>query len=187
MRGSGIAALVPYVLDHVSRASASNHPTRTKTRAVTLVWTNKCDAFIHSVAEEELGTALQRADITGVFYCSGYSTAGQSTSSSPSSPDTVQIGEERTSDASVFGGKEETEVSESPDTVHGVRVIIRAGRPEISSMIDMTAASAVRAGSRLAVMACGPAGMADAAREATYRAMRQWDGKVEYFEEAFGW
>ena len=189
--GSGIAALVPYVLDHVARASASDDkPMLTRTRAVTLVWTNRKEALIRQVTENELATALQRDDLTAAFYCTGCSAEGQITLPTSSSTYAVPKGDapKDTSVGGVLVEKDETDVSELTDGMSGAGVVaIRAGRPDITSMIEMAAISATKSGSRLAVMSCGPSGMADAAREAAYGVMHQSGGAIKYFEEAFGW
>ncbi|KAL7808709.1 ferric reductase NAD binding domain-containing protein [Trichoderma gracile] len=182
--GSGIATMVPYILDHIERTAASNKSRRTRTRGLTLVWSNRSQAFIKRIAQRELAAALGRDDIECMFYCTN--TTKNSLDSLPLTPkDEISAEKEckGMTESSVLKGKEETDVSESPDAA---TVSIRTGRPDIGVMIEKAAESASESGSRLAVFACGPSEMADAARAATYRAMRQ-SHSVEYFEEAFGW
>ncbi|KAK1240457.1 hypothetical protein MKX07_004485 [Trichoderma sp. CBMAI-0711] len=182
--GSGIATMVPYILDHMERTTASNKARRTRTRALTLVWSNRSQAFMRRIAQRELAAALARDDIECMFHCT--STAKESLDSLPLTPkDEISAEKEckGMTESSVLKGKEETDVSESPDDA---AVAIKMGRPNIEVMIEKAAESASASGSRLAVFACGPGEMADAARAATYRAMKQ-SHSVEYFEEAFGW
>ncbi|PTB72244.1 hypothetical protein M440DRAFT_1472909 [Trichoderma longibrachiatum ATCC 18648] len=182
--GSGIATMVPYILDHIARTTASDKTKRTRTRGLTLVWSNRSQAFIKRIAQRELAAALGREDIECMFYCTN--TAKESLDSLPLTPKdeiSAEKGCGGIAESSVLKGKEETDVSESTD---GASLSIRMGRPDIGVMIEKAAASASESGSRLAVFACGPGEMADAARAATYRAMRQ-SHSVEYFEEAFGW
>ncbi|KAF2265258.1 hypothetical protein CC78DRAFT_515778 [Lojkania enalia] len=62
---------------------------------------------------------------------------------------------------------------------------IKAGRPDVDAVVEEAAGLASQGS--LAVMACGPAQMADDARRACVRALGMgWRG-VEYFEESFKW
>ncbi|PKK49623.1 hypothetical protein CI102_9866 [Trichoderma harzianum] len=151
--GSGITAMVPYILDHVARTDSSNKSSQTRIRGLTLIWTNPKEAFIRRIAQRELAAALKRDDVRGVLK-----------------------------------GKEETDISESADGADKAGSLsITMCRPDISAIIEKAAVSATESGSRLAVFSCGPGGMSDHAREATYRVIRQQNNSVEYFEESFGW
>lgn len=190
--GSGIAAMVPYVLEYVSRATTSNKEdksSRTRIRRLTLVWSDRKLAFIHRIAQQELATALKRAEVSFMFYCTD--SAKTSIGSLPlPSTDAIQIGEacKVAAESSVLKDKEEMNISESTDGISEAGSLsIGTGRPDIPTIIKSVAASAIVSSSRLAVMACGPGRMADTAREATYLAMRGKNNCVEYFEEAFGW
>lgn len=66
----------------------------------------------------------------------------------------------------------------------GLRVKPR--RPDIETAIADAAAEAGTR-SRLAVVACGPAAMADDARRACVHALSRGHRGVEYFEESFKW
>ncbi|KAJ4862477.1 ferric reductase like transmembrane component domain-containing protein [Trichoderma breve] len=155
--GSGITAMVPYILDHIARTASSNKSSQTRIRGLTLIWTNPKEAFIRRIAQRELAAALKRDDV-------------------------------RATESGVLKGKEETDISESADGAdEACSLPITMCRPDIPAIIEKAAASATESGSRLAVMSCGPGKMSDAAREATYRAIRQQNNSVEYFEESFGW
>jgi ferric-chelate reductase len=184
--GSGITAMVPYVLDHAERVIKSNKSNKsswTRIRGLTLVWSDRKQAFLHRIAQQELAAALKRDEIRCMFYCTDPAKVLPST-------DEISMGDvyKVTAKSSVLQSKEETNISEPADGIcEAGSLIIKTGRPNIPTIIERAAASATKSGSRLAVMACGPGGMADAAREATYRAMRKHNNSIEYFEEAFGW
>lgn len=71
----------------------------------------------------------------------------------------------------------------SSDRLEGVRC--HAGRLDVAAEVE----SAVRRVGKesLAVVACGPAGLADDARRAVVEALGKAEGAVEYFEESFQW
>ncbi|KAM0287044.1 hypothetical protein ACHAQH_000729 [Verticillium albo-atrum] len=62
---------------------------------------------------------------------------------------------------------------------------VRFGRPDVPAEVE-DAVGAAQAGS-LAVVACGPARMADDARRAVVDSLGHTEAKVEYFEESFTW
>ncbi|KAJ5657211.1 uncharacterized protein N7484_000860 [Penicillium longicatenatum] len=63
---------------------------------------------------------------------------------------------------------------------------ITPGRPHLQSLIMSRACDASSAEISLAVLACGPVGMADEARAAAHLAMRQ-GYRIKYVEESFAW
>ncbi|KAJ5167554.1 uncharacterized protein N7482_006335 [Penicillium canariense] len=64
---------------------------------------------------------------------------------------------------------------------------VQMGRPHLQSLITSRACDASMAGIKLAILVCGPSGMADEARAATHRAMRQGYQSIKYVEESFTW
>jgi ferric-chelate reductase len=82
-----------------------------------------------------------------------------------------------------------TRASEVPlsSELAGLGCGISTGRPHIQSLIMSRACDASAAGSTLAILVCGPAGMADEARAATHLAMRQGYRSIKYVEESFAW
>jgi NAD(P)H-flavin reductase len=62
----------------------------------------------------------------------------------------------------------------------------KAGRPDVGGTVQH-AAGEVGRGGKLAVVACGPAQMADEARRACVKALGRGYTGVEYFEESFKW
>lgn len=77
-------------------------------------------------------------------------------------------------------GQESGEVMEWPKEVTAV-----AGRPDVTAEIQSSAQGAVGGG--LAVVACGPARMADDSRAAVVGVLGEGFHRVEYFQEAFNW
>jgi hypothetical protein len=64
-------------------------------------------------------------------------------------------------------------------------VRVMAHRPDVYATIEDSARDAGQ--QRLAVVACGPALMADQARRASVQMLARRHGGVEYFEESFKW
>lgn len=64
---------------------------------------------------------------------------------------------------------------------------VQGGRPHLQSLIMSRACDASSAESSLAILVCGPSGMADEARAATYLAMRQGHRSIKFVEESFTW
>jgi hypothetical protein len=64
---------------------------------------------------------------------------------------------------------------------------IQSGRPHLQSLIMNRACDACSAGFSLAILVCGPSGMADEARAATHLAMRQGYRSIKFVEESFTW
>lgn len=77
------------------------------------------------------------------------------------------------------GGKDALELG----ALKGLRVV--KGRPDVGGVVGEVAAEAGR--ERLAVVACGPAKMADQTRRACVDALGRGCKGVEYFEESFKW
>ncbi|CAG8879746.1 unnamed protein product [Penicillium salamii] len=64
---------------------------------------------------------------------------------------------------------------------------VQGGRPHLQSLIMSRACDASSADSSLAILVCGPSGMADEARAATHLAMRQGHRSIKFVEESFTW
>jgi ferredoxin-NADP reductase len=169
--GTGISAMVPYIEEHIHRAQSlrtngiADSKTSLRTRQIDLIWASRTTAFVHDICAKELRPALSRSDIHTEFF---------STSSIHTKSQT----------------KETEEIESNGDAASAVNISINQGRPDITGTILQAARSnidgGVRAG-RLAVLVCGPAGMADEARNAIHTAMREGCDRIEYFEETFGW
>lgn len=172
--GSGIAAVMPYLADHVRRAQEG----KTRTKAVHLVWANPKEGYARLLMEGPLAAALARADVTATFHITGESSSASSVRDLPPvASGTNSSGEDV---------NKELGLSPTTSTPHGA-TLMRGKRPNVPLLIHEAAATAHENDSRLAVFACGPALLADDARQATYEVMRSNSGSIEYFEEAFGW
>ena len=80
-----------------------------------------------------------------------------------------------------------TGAADAPDDLQDLGCDIQVGRPHLQSLIMSRASDAASAGVQLAILVCGPAGMADEARAATHLAMRQGYRSIRYVEESFAW
>lgn len=130
---------------------------RGKTRSIELVWASRKSAFIHDLCEGELKPALGHGDIRTNFF-------------------STSIVHSRSA------------LSESASDNSGLS--INQGRPDVTGFILAAAKTNIEGGSKaghLAVLVCGPAGMADEARTAVHRAMNEGCRNIEYVEETFGW
>lgn len=67
----------------------------------------------------------------------------------------------------------------------GMKVKFMPGRPAVREVVEEVAGEAGQ--ERLAVVACGPARMADEARKACVEMLGRGYRGVEYFEESFKW
>lgn len=74
-----------------------------------------------------------------------------------------------------------------PEDLSDVGCEIQPGRPHLQSLIMSRACDACSAGLSLAILVCGPSGMADEARAATHLAMRQGHRSIKFVEESFTW
>ncbi|KAH8897703.1 hypothetical protein GQ53DRAFT_712143 [Thozetella sp. PMI_491] len=156
--GSGIAAIVRYMLDHDARAArmlqaTPDSETRgTRTRAIDLIWVNKTSNFMQQVVSRELAGPIARNNVTLRLY------------------------------ATQNSGLEAGAKGKEPEPIS-----FDAGRPNIAALVAAAAAEAQISGDRLAILVCGPGGLADATRAATHKALKNCTVSIEYFEEAFGW
>lgn len=170
--GSGISGALPYIVEHMSRTSGtgnapdSNGKLATRTRAITLLWTTKQSAMIRNVAAHELKQMLKRQDIRIYLHAT-----------SPA---------EQLSPALISDNKD----LKRPHTASTANELnIAYGRPDISNTILRVideVHNAGAAGGRIAILTCGPPGMADEARAAVHLALKQGKREVEYIEETFG-
>lgn len=67
--GTGIAAAVPYIKDHIIRSSTG----RTLTQVIHLVWTARQSALMRNIAGRKLNQALSREDFRVLFYVTSQS------------------------------------------------------------------------------------------------------------------
>ena len=161
--GSGITAAAPYLLDHATRKA-------TRTKQITLLWTDRSEAFIRSVASDRLASSLALPGVQARFFTTGAATA----------PEGSSEGSEKEGDDA--GAEKEASAKATNADVH-----VASGRPDVAAAVVEAAREGSESGYRVAVLVCGPAGMADSARAAAYEARRRYGDTVDYIEEAFGW
>ena len=151
--GTGIAAAVPHIQDHLRRSAnrcRDSKEEESRVRKIELVWTTRQSAFIRGLADRELKPILDREDFRASFYATGSS--------------------DRFRDDWTASG-----------------YAVQVGRPHLRSLILSCASEVSAAGTRLAILVCGPAGMAEEARAATHLAMRQGYQKIKFVKESFTW
>lgn len=169
--GSGIAAVMPYLQDYMNRCEASQ---ALQTTLVHFIWTDRSEDNVRLTMGGPLGRVLQREDIeTSIHITSGHSASVCALTSS-----------EKTEEV---GSPEAVLSKELSPEVRGAHLHLKSGRPDIRAVISTTAEGVSGRGRRLAVFVCGPASLADAARDATRRSMGGHNMDVRYFEETFGW
>lgn len=160
--GTGIAAAVPYILDHIKRSSTGN----TRCTDMRLHWTARQPDFLRDVCGQELAPALERSDFSASLYCTSSNVV-----LSPAASDVSPI--EQKPDFLSLPSRSDIQIQD--------------GRPDVTALILDAAEEAVTASVRLAVLVCGPAVIADEARAAVVAAMKRGCRRIEYFEEAYGW
>jgi len=155
--GTGLSGALPYLLDHIRRATIGE----TRTRHVTLVWCAKQAAMIRDVAARELQMILGREDVHVYFHAtSQYET--------PITVDTDNL------EKWMLAYPQLIISYRRPNIKHTVFSVVN----------DVHTAGS--AGDRVAILTCGPAAMADEARCAVHQALKEGNKGVEYFEETFG-
>ncbi|KAF2009490.1 hypothetical protein BU24DRAFT_379912 [Aaosphaeria arxii CBS 175.79] len=84
--------------------------------------------------------------------------------------------------------QEDTDEGKDDDLGEGLkRCVLKAGRPDVYAAVEEEAQLEETNHGGLAVVACGPAQMADDARRATIQALERGHRGIEYFEESFKW
>lgn len=158
--GTGISGALPYLQEHLEALASTEK--KTMTQRVKLLWAAKQVQMFRSLGEHELRPLLDRPEIEICLHCT-------------SSGTTVKL-----------------ESSTDKETGHASSTIeqrVLHGRPDVAGyVVDFveTAHATETPDGRVAVLACGPAGMADDARAAVHGVLKNGNRSVEYFEEAFG-
>ncbi|KAL3463545.1 ferric reductase NAD binding domain-containing protein [Aspergillus heterothallicus] len=169
--GTGIAAAVPYIIDHVARLAEG----RTRTLKIKLVWSARTNEMYSRVFCNELTTLLHHDSISAMFYCTkATSLPDAKFETSNSSSDAVTSSESVTEKTAI-------------DVSGTEPVAFLTGRPEVRTLVMGEADEAKVSNARLAVLTCGPAQMADDCRQTVYEIMKGGFRDIEYYEEAFGW
>ncbi|KAL1890514.1 hypothetical protein Sste5346_008182 [Sporothrix stenoceras] len=206
--GSGIAGVLPYLLDYVRRvergaAAGANGKVPTRTRNITIVWADRSEAFIRFIADGVLAGLLNRPDINVAFHLTGSqpavadasniaSTASSSTDAvdspvTPAEDADATVGEKTVQqfDSEKGGVFENTADLNKKSIAAGYR--IQAGRPDVLSTVRKLTQSIHGTDARLGVMVCGPNDLADNVRHVVAQNMETTRESIEYFEESFGW
>lgn len=183
--GTGIAAAVPYIQDHVVRSSTESEQilsssrkdgNTTQTKDMRLIWVTRQEAFAQQVAGRELVPALARHDFRAEFYCTS--------SSTPAPPRSV--GHDDDDD----GSDTDTDRRSSRDHLWkggSGNINFLPGRPNLESLVLDHAHEAQLSESSAVVLVCGPSALADEARAAVHLAMRRGYRRIRYVEESFSW
>ncbi|EXJ60500.1 hypothetical protein A1O7_04653 [Cladophialophora yegresii CBS 114405] len=177
--GTGIAGALPYILEHVRMAighakkSSGERALVTPTRDITLVWSAKQSAMIRNIASQELKPILGHRDIHVHLHATSPT---EIHSSSGVIRKDLAIAD--------LDLKTTTATTSTND-----EIAISYGRPDIrQTILELVneVHDAGAAGGRIAILTCGPGGMADEARAAVHTTLKQGQRGVEYIEETFG-
>ncbi|EXJ71662.1 uncharacterized protein A1O5_05470 [Cladophialophora psammophila CBS 110553] len=182
--GTGISGAIPYLQDHIKRTSNDAKASRTdgkqttRTRNVTLVWAAKQAGMIRNVAAHELKPMLGREDIHVHLHATAREGAPQGSSS---------LGSQDEGEMVADAGKDDLKSSTPATSIVSNGVAITSGRPNIlATVLNVVDDVHSTAGGGIAILTCGPGGMADEARVAMHTALKQGKRGVEYIEESFG-
>lgn len=170
--GTGIAGAVPYLQEHLRLTAAkqssspdSKHVRETRTRDITVIWATKQSAMIRDIAARELKPFLHRNDITFKFFAT------------------------RDKKANALVAPEKLKGIATPSSTDFQDIEILNQRPniqeDVSAIVDQINAAGSKGG-KIGILTCGPAAMADEARAAAHRALKEGKKGLEYIEEAFG-
>ncbi|KAK6365550.1 hypothetical protein LTS17_011269 [Exophiala oligosperma] len=167
--GSGITVAMSYLQEYADRARARQSSIGTgdssRTRQITLVWVARQPSMMREIITASEFRSLCRREYVQMLLFS-----------------TCQ--EEESSD-----GKEPDRQEKPGDQEEDTPLRITYGRPnitnEISSAINNVAN--LHSETQIAVIVCGPAAMADEARDAVHKTLKEGKCFVKYFEEKFGY
>ncbi|KIV87953.1 hypothetical protein PV10_09231 [Exophiala mesophila] len=162
--GTGIGGAIPYLQEHSESLTSESKIMASRTKNITLIWATKQSAMIRHAATTDLKPFLTRTDVTTQFFATSRTESSESVQS------------------------DKLEKVNSLDL--GLSPAIRRGRPDVTkAILDYinTVHSGSRASGQVAVFTCGPAAMADDARVAVHKALKEGKRGVAYFEETFGW
>ncbi|KAK9468846.1 ferric reductase NAD binding domain-containing protein [Lipomyces arxii] len=160
--GIGVTAIMSYALDLKRRNRNGQH--------VIFYWMVRDEEALGWVTDElkEIFES-EFIEMHIVVTCAGSSASASSEKLEVASNSTSDVDSEKAVPSSISS-------SSIPVTYQA--------RPDISAVIKSTI---VNAPSSVAVVSCGPNSLADEARAATTANMESCVGRVDYFEDAFGW
>ena len=166
--GSGIAAILPYLLDHVQRRAVPD--AKCRTQHISIVWADRSETYMRTVAAGELAIVAGRSDTDVNLYV----TRGKA----------KVVG---SSDEKEVGGAGQKSSSASESGVDEEQSAVMYGRPDLQSIIAKVAQETNEERLSAAVLVCGPPVMADKVRASIVEARREYNSSIDYFEESFGW
>ena len=157
--GTGISTAIPYIHDRISRAalSSSSHYRQNSPTPKIML---VWTARNRALIQQICDGQLADALVRGYFEGRFYCTES----------DTIENG---------TGNIDEEHKQE--------KMVIHWGRPDVEDIIFSAGKEAQDTNTRLAIMACGPAEMTDAARRGVHGALKNGCREIRYFEEAYGW
>ncbi|EFW99861.1 serine/threonine-protein kinase [Grosmannia clavigera kw1407] len=181
--GSGIACMLPYLQDHVTRVASR----KTVTQHITLVWADRTEAFIRLVADGPLARILGRDDVDFDVYQTGAAAVSSTSTHSSRGTSTEAVDPEKSGAGGGVLSRDESLPSPGASTpTKRTAISIHAGRPDVESYVCRTSAALQDTDARLAVMVCGPAQLSDSVRAVVAQCMDKRRRSIEYFEETFG-
>lgn len=163
--GTGIAGAIPYLQEHLRDSardpSADAQVRATRTRDITVVWATKQAEMIRNVVAQELRPFLHQENIRFTFFATR-----EKKTAAPATPEKLKETSTEPADVEIF--------HQRPNI-----------REAVNGVVDRVNAAGSQGG-KIAILTCGPAAMADEARAAAHRALKDGKQGLEYIEEAFG-
>lgn len=169
--GTGIAAAVPYLLDHIQRVKQG----KTKTTRIQLIWSVRQREIVDQVFSDQLAEILQHSDIQVTVFCTRLTSIPHNSDSDISA--SMQLASEVVP---------EIKATETVSPASDKSPQFMPGRPNVRATVLSEVEECRNSSTNLGVLTCGPAQMADECRRAVFEAMKGFSD-ISYFEEAFGW
>ncbi|RFU28505.1 hypothetical protein B7463_g7827, partial [Scytalidium lignicola] len=160
--GSGITAVLPYIRK-ISEKRGSSSSSR-----VNLTWIARERGFVENVLANDLTTVIGNKTPTPWLEANFYVTPSTADGAAQSSPLSTQ---------------DDLKAVETPNTNS---VKWQCLKPDVKQLIRDFVAQHDKKG-RVAVFVCGPANMADEARQVIVEFLKEGHVGVELFEEMYGW
>ncbi|KIW19029.1 hypothetical protein PV08_03319 [Exophiala spinifera] len=183
--GSGITVAMSYLQDHVERTTRPprrGRTMRTRTRQITLVWVTRKTSMIREITSGggQLRRVCHRGDVRMRLFATSPRVEEQDEAeveaeAEPHTLDKGSAGHEKADDQ----GRQRRQP----------QLHILHGRPSITDEVfsAINGAASLPQDARTAIVACGPAGIADETRAAVHKVLKEGNDRVEYFEEKFGY
>lgn len=169
--GSGVTGTLAYLYAHLYAAQAGT----ASAQRMRFVWAAREPGFVADLVEKDLAPFVRRADTRLDFFL----TRGADKADGPA---IVENAIARAAPADDVD-------SEKDGKMGKVAPAVRCGRPDVAALLNEEIAQLVGAGSRLAVVVCGPGRLADDVRREVVRCIgtKVDASQIELHEESFGW